>query len=737
MCLSLHETNLVTGGREPFYGPYDFYLGTALDLESRARRCDGCRSIFETTHAIHIQKKDGGYECAVTAHLRSAQPRLIILSGNLDGVQSTDFASRLANIQKLYSTHCFSTERVVAGEKRGRQCDAEFVNVELIRKWMRRCDAAHDHTCGREYDMFLLPTAELSFIDVEDLCIVTPKSTVRYAALSYVWGAVAVLRALKSNIADLRQPGAFSSPQYQLPRTIWDAVTLCSRLGIRYLWVDSVCIVQDDPVSQGEQLRAMSAVYGQACFTIAVLSAEHANAGIYRVGPTDFAYKPQEVVTLPSRTLILATSPPAIGLNALDISGIKWNTRGWTLQELVFSRRVLAMGKLATWACFGDQWTEDVESASELDDGPVPTDKVNDNKLGAITWPCVSAYSRLAKEYGRRDLSCSSDAISAFSGVMTPMSQWFPGGLLYGIAEFTFDIGLLWSTHRTGASLRCDPGTSPFAGGAPKFPTWSWISWTGELLFNLWDHAEDYLFPRGPLLVTPLVAWQKCLVSSGAWIDIDNSYHVVRTHFCAHQSPPVPIPEGWTKHFDSAEGEFYYQHSSHAHVVPHPRFAYPIPPSVRYRDIDQRAYHPYLRYRGMLARVQLAIDATTRSGLSATLRECGATPEVDITMDDGRWGGRIKLNLEKGTDVPAADMPYEIIVISEAALYLKKAAYAPYMFQEVGQRTELEGVEVYEMVNVLWIGRCEGGMAYRKGLGRVWKPAWHRAVLEEVELLLT
>ncbi|RYP27080.1 hypothetical protein DL768_011349 [Monosporascus sp. mg162] len=626
-----------------------------------------------------MQRKHGGDACAVTAHLESAQPRPVILSGT-----STACRALISPLGGLTFKNCVPP--IVSPPNASSQ--------------------------GRSVAGNATPHLLMSSSSEGGCAAATPPTTTR---------ATGILCALKSNIADLRQPGAFSSAQYQLPRTIEDAVTLCSRLGIRYLWVDSVCIVQDDPGSRGEQLRAMAAVYGHAYFTIAVLSAEHADAGIYRVGPTDFAYKPQEVVTLPSRPLILATSPPALGLNALDISGIKWNTPGWTLQELVSSRRILAMGKLATWVCFGDQWTEDVEFASELDGGPVPTDKANDNK--------------------RRDLSYSSDAINAFSGIMTPMSQWFPGGLLGAlfrdsIAEFTFDIGLLWST-RTGASLRCDPGTPPFAGGAPKFPTWSWISWTGSLLFNLWGPAEDCVFPRGPLLVTPLVVWQKCLVSSGAWVDIDNSYHVVRTHFCTHQSPPVPIPEGWTKHFDSAKGEFYYQHSSHAPVIPHPRFAYPIPPSVRYRDIDKRAYHPYLRCRGMLARVQLAIDVTARSELSATLRESGATPEVDIMMDEGRWGGRIKLNLEKGSSVPAADKPCEIIAISEAALYLKKTADALYMFQEVGQRTELEGIEVYEMVNVLWTGRCQGGMAYRRALGRVWKPAWCRAAVEEVELLLT
>ncbi|KAH6661734.1 heterokaryon incompatibility protein [Halenospora varia] len=627
--------------------------------------------------------------------------------------------------------------QVTPGQGRGRECDAEAVNVGLIKKWIRRCDAAHQHSCVREFDMHLLPTAELNFIDVEDLCIVRPKTEVRYVALSYVWGTLPVLRALKSNIVDLGRPRAFSSAQYRLPRTIRDAVTLCSLLGIRYLWVDSVCIVQDDPVSQEAQLRAMGTVYGKAYFTIAALQSEHADAGIYRVGPTEAACKPQDVVRLPSRSLIAASNRPAMGLGVLSIPDIKWNTRGWTLQEHVFSRRILAMGRLVTWVCFGDQWTEDVEFATELEGSPISTDTANDDKLGIVTWPSINAYSKLALEYARRDLTYSSDTINAFSGILTPMNGWFPGGLLYGVAEFTFDAGLLWNPRGEGAHLRCDPGTSPLAGGSVMFPTWSWISWTGKLQFNLWGEGEDYIFPKRPFLVKTLVAWQKRLVSTGAWVDVDNTYHVVRAHFRSDKSPPPPIPDGWTKHFDSASGEVYYRHTSHNHIVPQPRFSYPIPPFVRPRDMDRKAYHPYLRFRGTRARIKLAIDPFDRSELSATLQERGRTTEADMTTSDGNWAGRLRLNLQKGDRVPLPDETIEVIAISEAALCLRKAAHAPDIFREISERKELDGIEVYEMVNVLWIGWLDTGMAYRKALGRVWKPAWTRAAVEEAELMLT
>lgn len=763
--LALFETALAfgTGGASSYGGPRDFLLGSRLDLEWRATHCESCSSILASIGTVTDDARASG---TVTAHLSPSSLRFFLLAGDIGGVPNTDFDARRSSVHKLIHVPCHSTSRAIPGEERGRECDANVVDVELIKKWIRRCDTAHTHSCVRRYDLYLLPTARLSFIDVENLCIVTPEgdAEVRYAALSYVWGTLPVLRALKSNIADLRRPGAFSTSKYRLPRTIGDAVTLCSRLGIRYLWVDSLCIVQDDPESQGEQLRAMGSVYGKAYLTIVALRSEHAHSGIYRVGSTDAVCKPQAVIRLPSQPLIVVNNRAALGLNILNLDGIKWNTRGWTLQEVVFSRRILAMGELASWACFGCQWTEDVEYASELDGGPIPEGTANDGKLGPVTWPSISAYGELAREYAARDLTYSSDTANAFAGILTPMNGWFPGGLLHGISEFTFDVGLLWNITPSfgGARLRSDPGAgSPLAGGSPiKFPTWSWISWTGRLQFPLWGQAEDYSFPRGPFLLKPLATWQKRLVSTGAWSTVDNSYHVVRAHFRAYPTPsslasqdaapaapadpPPPTPPGWVSHVDPESGAAYYQHPDHSHVLPRPpRFAYPIPPFVRPRDMDRGGYHPYLRFRGGRARLALGVDGAQRAALATEARQRGRAAELDLLLPGApprTWAGRVTLNLQRGEEVPGAGEVIEVIAISEGVLDLDGAPHARFVFPEVAQRSEFARARAYEVVNVLWIGWVGEGdrrMAYRKGLGRVWKRAWERMEVDEVELLLT
>ncbi|KAK1831305.1 heterokaryon incompatibility protein 6, OR allele [Podospora conica] len=729
LSISLTQLELELLGSHPTNSPRDFDLGTLADLTSRGTSCTSCRSITAS-----IPPTTTPTTTTVTAHLSPSALRFFLLIGNLPTPGPP--SSRRAHLPHLLHIPCYTTLRTIPPHPRGRLLPPTL-NTPLITHWLHRCQTSHALTCGalsRQYDLHLLPTATLTFLDTSLLCITTPSSPVPYAALSYVWGTNPVLRTLKSNVDDLRQPGAFDRREFSLPATIRDAVTLCSRLGVRYLWVDSLCIVQDDPVSQGEQLRAMGSVYGRAEFTVAALGSRDAGAGIARViGPGE----KQRVIRLPGgRELVVAAGKAAVGLGVLK--GGKWASRGWTLQEEVFSRRVLALeeGGGATWVCFGGQWTEGVEFVGEGEGEVGDGDGDGGFKLGPVTWPSIRAFADLAGEYATRDLTYATDTVNAFAGILTPMGQWFPGGLLFGVAEFTFDAGLLWDVRRAGAALRSGDDD----GGFP-FPSWSWIAWQGDLKFNLWGEGEDYSFPRGPLTLKPLVRWQKRRVSTGAWVDIDNSYHRVRAHFDPAREPAASIPPDWTKKTDETSGEAYYTNASHDHVAPHPRFSYPIPPFVRPRDMDRETYHPYIKFSGGCSKcLRVSISAQERARLSAKLRANGVTSEVDLVDENGAWAGRVTLNLSKGGTVPANEEVLELIAISESEVSLARAPHARFIFQEVTQRPELVGVDVYEVVNVLWIGWCGGGdgmsrMAYRKALGRVWKRAWLGA--EQVELLLT
>ncbi|KAJ9640275.1 hypothetical protein H2199_005814, partial [Coniosporium tulheliwenetii] len=104
------------------------------------------------------------------------------------------------------------------------------------------------------------------FIDLEDDCLATSSGATRYAALSYVWGGVNQLQLIRKNLKALKQSKSLSqdSTLAKIPQTIRDAMSVTKALGIRYLWVDALCIVQDDYDSKCVHLQAMASIYAAA-----------------------------------------------------------------------------------------------------------------------------------------------------------------------------------------------------------------------------------------------------------------------------------------------------------------------------------------------------------------------------------------------------------------------------------------------------------------------------------------
>ena len=122
-------------------------------------------------------------------------------------------------------------------------------------------------------------------IDVQQRCIPQVERTdCKYLTLSYVWGPpwARKLQATKANVQSLKQPGAL--PRALLPATIDDAITVCKKLGERYLWVDSLCVVQDDAKNKTREIGRMDITYSSAVLNIVAAAGDHAGFGLSGVG---------------------------------------------------------------------------------------------------------------------------------------------------------------------------------------------------------------------------------------------------------------------------------------------------------------------------------------------------------------------------------------------------------------------------------------------------------------------
>jgi hypothetical protein len=208
------------------------------------------------------------------------------------------------------------------------------IDFAVVRRWLALCDSNHGKTCRKNPVLKELkrshPTKEVPdfrCIDVEQNCLTMPPIGCRYATLSYVWGRRKFFRTLNSNVKNLEEPYSLDKPEYldQIPLTIKDAIHVGREIGITYLWVDSLCIVQDDdPSKKLEAIKMMDLVYSAADLVIVAAGSADAYTGISGI----------HIGSRRSRQPIEELAPGfRLGFKTRwqdSIEGAPYYTRGWT-----------------------------------------------------------------------------------------------------------------------------------------------------------------------------------------------------------------------------------------------------------------------------------------------------------------------------------------------------------------------------------------------------------------------
>lgn len=382
-----------------------------------------------------------------------------------------------------------SPSAVVRCEKfLGRHFSPAYLSTNLIFKWLRKCDEEHENKCRKPAT--LPPSHRILLIDVEKGCVVDSVEGAKYAALSYVWGDVKTFQMRRGNIEELRQPGSLS--QKQLPKTIRDAILLTRSLRIRYLWVDSVCIVQDDDDLRNIHLNSMAAIYANSYVTFIAAEGEDANHGIPGVenGDNPRTLKRNTFRTANGDRYLLKEKHEAWPVSS------KWDSRGWTYQEGLLSTRTIILNGLASWCCPSNYWQEDTEITT------VPLKIGDDNKPrfpdDATIHP-LTTWASLLKQYNKRSLTRDADVLPAFAGVAAVLKTHFKGGFFFGIPEEHMYVGLLW---RCAKPVRRRVAVVQES-GENSLPSWSWVGWEGPLDLALWSHTDvDRLLPENAKAIT-------------------------------------------------------------------------------------------------------------------------------------------------------------------------------------------------------------------------------------------
>ena len=293
-----------------------------------------------------------------------------------------------------------------------------------------------------------------------------------YAALSYCWGdGPAPWKTLRFNINER----FISLPVAGLPLTLLQAVEVTWRLGLRYLWIDSICIVQDDLQDWEAEAINMTNVFKHAAITIAADWGIGADAGLYnsqsRSNAADLYSQKYSVPYLNGQShLLLAYSTGSSQVGG-SISHSSLAGRGWSYQENVLSPRVLHFTKSQLyWEC---------AHSFQSEDGFVDIPQPFDNFKGALQrWAqdiTVSEHdviglwhAAIQNQYSKRKLSKQADRLLAVAGIAQ---------LARSICPMQYHAGH-WD-HMIVRSLCWRPNDDQGKALVYCAPSWSWASQVG------------------------------------------------------------------------------------------------------------------------------------------------------------------------------------------------------------------------------------------------------------------
>ncbi|KAH8689767.1 heterokaryon incompatibility protein-domain-containing protein [Phaeosphaeriaceae sp. PMI808] len=367
--------------------------------------------------------------------------------------------------------------------------------------WLENCSEHHGQSCEQpSWWNELQPPSGPHFrlIDVNQVRIVQKDmggpDKPRYAALSYVWGA-AGRQCLNLHVRNLDDLSSHLEGQpLPMAKTIRDAIEVTRRMGLQYLWVDSLCIIQhdgrgeDNADARAQQIQQMDRIFGHATVTIVSADGLDAEAGLSGISSPAIRSQIAREIQPNVNVLLAVQYSKTYG---------KWDTRAWTFQEKLLSKRILMFNSgCVSFHCRHGVLREDMP-ASHAGNGPaqIPWLSLPENRSGSMirhAWdgspvllrsPFFSEYANLLVQYTSRDMSDSRDALNAILGLLKvlekmtnpsqkadPEEQMPTDYTLHGLPEKFLDLALLWQPPAAkGVHLTKRP--------QDDLPSWSWTGW--------------------------------------------------------------------------------------------------------------------------------------------------------------------------------------------------------------------------------------------------------------------
>ncbi|KAK7529856.1 heterokaryon incompatibility protein-domain-containing protein [Phyllosticta citribraziliensis] len=383
----------------------------------------------------------------------------------------------------------------------------DYINQKLTR-WLSECSSKHSYCSSSNFISDSVCPKRLIQTTYGKVRLVElpPDSQVSYTTLSHCWGSNStnILRTLTTNIASMRESIDWNS----IPPTFQDAIRITRLLSCGYIWIDSLCIIQDDKNDWQEQSAQMAMVYSNSFLNIAATASKDSHGGLFASRVLAVNPPPQDDTrpleshalrdNMVARIHFHQAHEPFFGTSLSDSAvsvpdftrthgkPFPLLQRAWVFQERMLSRRTVHFTPSEmVWEC--REHTRCECGGYDDTDKDIEYPRTNTKTIfsrvicgkGTELRSLNSAWRNCVAKYSQLNISMSTDWPHAMAGLAIRLVPLFKSNYIAGMWEGHFPYCLLWkpavgTVKGYNTSTREWPfHTYSFPSGPP---TWSWFN---------------------------------------------------------------------------------------------------------------------------------------------------------------------------------------------------------------------------------------------------------------------
>jgi len=328
------------------------------------------------------------------------------------------------------------------------------------------------------------------------LYVASPGEVGNYATLSYARSGLGTFPTTQATLEERLR----GFPKVEMPQTLRDATEVTKRLGLRFLWIDAVCVVQDDPAEKAHAAAEIAKIFGSSFATICAASAyaakdgflqdkSHALTGLWRsliplraAIPNADARNMQDAFELPKRAIGTVLLMDKSDMNHPERrDGV--SSDPWCLQEIILSERLLFYDRWPLWRCNAAACSDG--GAGLQGDNLGPGERLLSRHIHALSdRQSTSArdhftvnqiqmgWGQLLKDYTKRKFDSGTDRLSAIGGIASMLSRSTGDEYISGLWKENLVHDLMWQSHAKEWLSRP---------AGVRYPTWTWASVDGPV----------------------------------------------------------------------------------------------------------------------------------------------------------------------------------------------------------------------------------------------------------------